>query len=137
MRNFHAASILFGSSEVETSIAALPPAGSPLGGSPIPGNSLVRSSKSPFARSMAPTADVDQKCMTTSPALNGVPASPTDRLSILQPLNSFFIVSSARSPSGPSKLTLPSSRIGVPWLHSSAWKNQFPVMFQPQNSGFL
>ena len=55
----------------------------------------------------------------------------------MQPLNSFFIVSSAARPSGPSKLTFPSSRIGVPWLHISAWKNQLPVMFQPQNSGFL
>ena len=55
----------------------------------------------------------------------------------MQPLNSFFIVSSAFSPSGPSKLTFPSLRIGVSWLHSSAWKNQLPVMFQPQNSGFL
>ena len=137
LRNFQAASTRFGSSEVETIIPELPPAGSPLGGSPMPGYSLVRSSKSPFARSMAPTADVDQKCIATSPAANGFPASPIARLSILQPLNSFFIVSSAFSPSGPSKLTFPSLRIGVPWLHSSAWKNQLPVMFQPQNSGFL
>ena len=45
MRNFQVASTRLGSSEVETSIPEVPPAGSPLGGSPIPGYPPVRSTR--------------------------------------------------------------------------------------------
>ena len=134
--NFHAAATS-SSDPVETIITEFPPAGRLFGGCPMPGYLPVFNSKSPFARSIAPTADVDQKYIETSPELNGTPASPADRLGISHSRKSFFICSSAARPAAPSKLTLPSLRIGSPWLHIRAWKNQFPVTLQPHHIGVL
>ena len=135
-RNFQAASSRAGSFEVETSRAALPPAGRPFGGVSMPGNSFVRSSKSPLERSIAPRAEVDQNIIATWPAENDASASFQERFFMPQPRKIDFIVSSATRPAGPSKFALPFLTIGVSWLHRSACTNQLPVMFQPQKTGF-
>ena len=117
LTNCQAASISAGSSDVETIMTELPPAGRPIGVCPIPGYLPVLSSKSPLARSMEPTADVDQKYIATSPELNGTPASPADRLGISHSRKSNFICSSAAKPASPPKLTFPSLRIDKAFLN--------------------
>ena len=73
-KKVHAASTLAGSSDVETNIAAFPPAGSLAGVPPftpgIPGNGAVLSSKSALAAFTEPKLDVDQKNIPIVPALN-------------------------------------------------------------------
>ena len=130
-----AASRTAGSSEVEVNIAALPPAGRPIGAPSRPGNGPVTSSKSPWLRSTAPKADVDQNIMPTSPAEKDDKAAFHSRFCISHSVKMSRICSRATSASGLSIVTRPPSTIALSWLHNRACTNQLPVMFQPQKMG--
>ena len=73
-KKVHAASTLAGSSDVDTNIAAFPPAGNlagvPLFTPAIPGNGAVFKTKSAFAALTEPKLEVDQNIIPIVPALN-------------------------------------------------------------------
>ena len=104
----------------------------------MPGNGAVWKVHSPaLVRSIWLTEEVDQKYMAISPEAKDWADSLTDRFFISQERKIVFMVSSAFRPASPSKLIWPSLIIGSPWDHISDWKNQLPVMFQPQKIGSL
>ena len=136
-----AASRTLGSSEVEVIMAALPPAGRPIGlpllTPGIPGKGPVLRAKSPLVRSTVPSAEVDQNNMPTSPAAKEASASFHDKFCISHSRKIRFMVSNASVASLLSRLMVLPLTMGLSCDHSMACMNQLPVMFQPQKIGFL